>query len=159
MELYAVAAQKNWHRLVLAAVNSLAGSVVATKAQQQAASSAVNVVTPSQQQSHASALKAAATFTAAATPVIQSSYNVTSITKGGTGQYTINFTTPFANSLYGCVVTVELTATFGTSGILGYVQNASRTTNSVIVQVINYVSGVPTVSDPQSTTVLCEGSQ
>lgn len=37
-------------------------------------------------------------------PTIKSSYNVTSITKSGTGQYTINFTTPFANTNYAVVL-------------------------------------------------------
>jgi hypothetical protein len=42
---------------------------------------------------------------------IRSSYNVTSVTKSGTGIYLINFTTPFSDSNY------ATSATFGNVGI------------------------------------------
>jgi hypothetical protein len=42
---------------------------------------------------------------------IRSSYNVSSITKNGTGDYTVNFTTPMADANYACLAT----STYGTS--------------------------------------------
>lgn len=80
---------------------TIAGSVVATKAQQQAASSAANVVTPSQQQSHPSAAKAWVKFNGI-TATGLATYNVSSITRNGVGDYTIGFTTPFANTDFVC---------------------------------------------------------
>ena len=47
-----------------------------------------------------SALKAWVNFQGSGTVVIRSAYNVTSITDNGTGDYTINYTTPFADTDY-----------------------------------------------------------
>lgn len=48
--------------------------------------------------------KAWVNFNGTGTVAINGSYNVSSITDNGTGQYTINFTTAFANTNYSTVV-------------------------------------------------------
>ena len=48
-------------------------------------------------------LKAWVTFNGAATLAIRSSYNVSSVTDNGTGDYTINFSTPFATTNIGYI--------------------------------------------------------
>jgi hypothetical protein len=90
----------------LTAVNSLAGSVIATKAQQEAATSSVNVVTPSTQQFHPSAVQAHAVITGSS-GAIQSSYNVSGVVRNSAGDYTITFSTAFAAATYGCDATSE----------------------------------------------------
>lgn len=44
--------------------------------------------------------KAWVNFNGTGTPAIRASYNVSSITKGSTGQYTVNFTNAFADANY-----------------------------------------------------------
>ena len=77
--------------------------VAAAKTDQQTGVSATLAVTPSQQQSHDSAAKAWANFNGqtcagGSTCAISAGYNVASITRTGTGLYTIAFTTPFSSS-------------------------------------------------------------
>lgn len=90
-----------------ASATSIAGAVVATQAQQEAASAVDVVVTPGRQQYHPSAAKAWFSWTySAGTPVIDQSYNVTSLTDTGVGVVVANLTVamsttkfpPFASS-------------------------------------------------------------
>lgn len=68
-------------------------------------------------------------FNGTGTPAIRSSYNVSSLTDVGTGEYTINFTTPLTTSTYATVVTSG-----GSSGERSILATAySATTSSVNV--------------------------
>jgi hypothetical protein len=131
----------------------------AVKSDQNTGSSTSAAVVPAVQQHHDSAAKAWASFTSASTPVVQQSYNVSNVVKNSTGNYTITFSTAFASAVYGCNITLELTTTFSTSAIEAYVTNGSRSTTNVTIQTINYVSGTPTVADPQSVFISCFGRQ
>lgn len=71
----------------------------ATQAQQEAASATNVAVNPSVQQYHPSAAKAWVRWNNAGT--IAASYNVTSVTDNGAGDWTINFTVSFSSSNYG----------------------------------------------------------
>jgi hypothetical protein len=73
---------------------------VATQADQETGTSIVTTVTPGRQHYHASATKAWVVFNGTGTPAINASYNVTSITDNGTGDYTVNFTTSFSSANY-----------------------------------------------------------
>jgi cytoskeletal protein RodZ len=66
--------------------------------------------------------KAWVNFNGTGTVAIRDSFNVSSITDGGTGRYTVNFTTAMPNANYGsatsigdtpldCVLTVDLVST------------------------------------------------
>lgn len=80
-----------------------AGAVAATQAEQEEGSSTSVMTTPGRQQYHLSSAKAWLNFNASTgTPSIQSSYNVSSITDNGAGNFTINVTTAFsvANSCF-----------------------------------------------------------
>jgi hypothetical protein len=79
----------------------------AAKSDQQAGTSATLAVTPSQQQQqHDSAAKAWAEFgSCTSSPcTLNASYNVSSITRQGVGQYTVNFSTAFASANYACAI-------------------------------------------------------
>ena len=79
------------------------GAVAATQAEQEEGSSTSVMTTPGRQQYHLSSAKAWLNFNASTgTPSIQSSYNVSSITDNGAGNFTINVTTAFsvANSCF-----------------------------------------------------------
>lgn len=81
--------------------NSIAGNVVATQANMEAASSTSLVVTPGRQQFHPSAAKGWCEATTSGSAA--ASYNVTSVTDGGTGLVAINWTTAFSSAAY-CAV-------------------------------------------------------
>jgi hypothetical protein len=65
---------------------------------------------------------------------IRSSYNVSSITKNGTGDYTVNFATPMADTNYSVAGIAAYTA--AGQGYLAYEELASRSTSSVRVETI-----------------------
>lgn len=75
----------------------------ATQAEQEAASSTSVAVSPGRQQYHPSAPKAWCAFNGTGTVAIAASYNVTSLTDNGTGNYGVNLTTSFSSTSY-CVV-------------------------------------------------------
>ena len=51
--------------------------------------------------------KAWVNFNGTGTPAIRASYNVSSITDNGTGDYTVNFTNAFANANYAVIASVS----------------------------------------------------
>jgi hypothetical protein len=66
--------------------------------------------------------KAWVNFNGTGTVAIRASFNVTSITDNGTGNYTVNFTTAFADASYSCVTGIKddtgaaPSISFGSSG-------------------------------------------
>ncbi len=73
----------------------------ATQSDQETGTSTTTAVVPGRQQFHPSAAKAWVIFDASSgTPTISASYNVTSITDGGVGVFTINLTTAFSSANY-----------------------------------------------------------
>jgi hypothetical protein len=86
---------------------------------------------------------------------INGSFNVSSVTRTGTGQYTVNFTTAMANANYSVVLGVNSVtdASFiklGTSG-----GAATLTTTSFPFITTNYAASL---SDPSSAYVVVLGS-
>lgn len=82
-------------------VDELAIATRATQAEMEAGSSANTTVAPSVQHFHPSAAKAWCYFTVSGgTPALEESYNVTSITDNGVGDYTINFTNALETAEY-----------------------------------------------------------
>ena len=77
----------------------------ATQAQQETGTETTAYVSPGRQQYHPSATKAWVNFNGTGTPAIRASYNVSSITDNGTGDYTVNFTTGFSSANFSAVVT------------------------------------------------------
>ena len=74
---------------------------VATQAQQETGTSIVTTVTPGRQQYHPSAAKGWVEFDAAGT--LSSSYNVTSITDTGSGNWTVIWGTDFSGASFSVV--------------------------------------------------------
>ena len=90
--------------------------LAASKSDQQAGSSGVVAVTPAFQQAHDSAAKAWAIITPS-TGAVLAGYNVSSVTRNSAGNYTANFTTPFASANYACTVNGATTTSAGQIGI------------------------------------------
>jgi hypothetical protein len=75
--------------------------------------------------------KAWVNFNGTGTPAIRASYNVSSITDNGTGNYTINFTNAFADANYGVNFTAGDGSTTGAGAAAIYTQ--TTTTSRVFV--------------------------
>lgn len=75
---------------------SMAGAMVATQAQQEAASSVINAVTPGRQQFHPSAAKCWLSYNTITSSTIYASYNITSLSDNGVGNTTVNIGVDFS---------------------------------------------------------------
>lgn len=84
----------------------IGSAATADQADMEAASSTTKVVTPGRTQFHPGVAKAWVLFNGTGTVTISVSHNVSSITDNGTGDYTINFTTPFSGTSFICAGTL-----------------------------------------------------
>lgn len=91
-------------------------------------------------------------FNGLGTVAIRSDYGVDSITDNGTGQYTINFTTNFANADYCAVDSAGYSPALYNAGVMTH----TYTVSSVSVYLELDVAGV---YDYQTVCVLCLGDQ
>ena len=80
--------------------NVVADATAASQAEMEAATSTTVFSTPGRQQLHPGHPKAWVVFNGTGTVAIDAAYNVTSITDNGVGDYTVNFTTAFADGFY-----------------------------------------------------------
>lgn len=108
----------------------------ATQADQETATSTTTYVSPGRQQYHPSAAKFWVAYSA--TPAIDVSYNVSSISSVGTGLVQVNFTTSFSSSAYS-VAAVTTTASFS-----GCVFVQSGATGNCQLQAVNTTTGAGT---------------
>lgn len=113
--------QGNWS-VVPAASDSAKGIIeVAIQSEQETATSTTLAVTPGRQQYHPSAVKAWGNFDASSgTPTTGASYNVTSLTDGGAGLTTVNFTTAFSSANYGGSACCSVSTAAGGFALIGY---------------------------------------
>lgn len=118
------------------------------KSDQTTATSNVLAVTPLHQQDHDSAAKAWVNFVGANGNINSTAFNVTSVSRTSAGNYTITFTTAFANTAYVCHA-----AGAGTQG-WAYVTAQGTTTMSY-----QFVNAGGTATDPTSGEVVCFGKQ
>jgi hypothetical protein len=83
----------------------------ASQAEQEAGSSSTVYTSPGRQHLHPSAAKAWVNFNGTGTVAIRASYNVTSVTDNGTGEYTINFTNAMSSTDYSVVASQSYSGT------------------------------------------------
>lgn len=107
----------------------LSGMAPASQAQQETATSVATFVSPGRQQFHPSAPKAWVSFSGTGTPAILASYNVSSITDNGTGNWTINFLNPLSSANYAVVATLVNLAS-----LMEIVQFGTKTTAGVQIR-------------------------
>lgn len=83
----------------VASLSAVSGDAVATQALMEAGASLVTIPTPGRLHFHPGVAKAWARFDGTAVSVTAAaSYGLTSITDGGTGVYTVNFSTSFSSN-------------------------------------------------------------
>lgn len=132
------------------------GTGFATQAEQEAASSTTVAVPPGRQQYHPSAAKAWVSFNAAGgTPSINGSYNVTSITDNGVGDYTVNWTTAFSTANYAWAGSVKTTSAAQQMSVC-LKEGTSQATTSITIKVY---AGAGSASDADYVNVIAFGDQ
>ena len=117
---------------------------IATQAEQEAASSATQLVAAGRQQFHPSAAKAWAVVTlSGSTPALTTGYNVSStITDHGVGDYTLTFDTAFSSADFAPIV-LPLNPVVGGSAVFWQVTAKATTTVRIKIYSVN-VSGANT---------------
>jgi hypothetical protein len=75
--------------------------------------------------------KAWVNFNGTGTVAIRDSFNVSSITDNGTGDYTVNFTTAMPNANYSCIGTCNINITGNTSRLVSAPISQAPTTTSI----------------------------
>jgi hypothetical protein len=93
--------------------------------------------------------KAWVNFNGTGTVAIRASYNVSSITDNGAGNYTVNFTTAMADANYGATVGVQTPAGYNTVG--STISNVSS--SSVLLGVVGIIGSSNVAADPVQATV------
>lgn len=120
---------------VNAGATAPAYQAMATQAEQEAETSVIAPVTPGRQKFHPSAVKGWVKFNGTGTVTINGSYNVTSITDNGVGNYTVNFTTAFSDANYSaCISWSHEVAGAGQHGVgfLSAIGSAGTYTSSAL---------------------------
>ncbi len=130
------------------AIVASASVSAATQAELETGSSTTVYTSPGRQQYHPSAAKAWCLFNGTGTPAVTAAYNVTSITDGGTGIFTVNLTTAFA------------TANFAAVGGVGnqYVIQLDASSQAAL-QVVTRNSASDAVTDVANISVAAYGDQ
>lgn len=122
------------------ATTSMAGTVRLADQTAMEAETAGRGVTADVLKHHPGIPKAWIVFNGTGTPAIIASYNVSSITDNGVGDYTINFTTAFASTNYACIGSARYTAA-GVAGLFGYSSGTTKTTSAMRIGVSVSTSG------------------
>jgi hypothetical protein len=93
-------------------------------------------------------------FNGTGTVAIRSSYNVSSITDNGTGDYTVNFATALSDANYAVMVSVQSSDAVGTNYSSGYIQSTAYSTSSIRVGCLNSTDGVNDRDTPSYNLVV-----
>jgi hypothetical protein len=125
----------------------------AAASDQETATSTSLFVTPGIQHRHPSAAKAYVQFDSGTGTILGSSTNVSSVTRNGAGDYTINFTNAFSSANYTVIGTL---ANINASTKFILVRSDFRTTTSCRIY-INASNGTPTDSDWVDASVVVYG--
>lgn len=136
----------------------------AVKADQVSASSTTLPVNPAVQQNHPSAIKAWVDFTVAGTTVtVQASYNVSGVVRNAAGDYTVSFTTAFADANYVMAGTANANGVANAQLVVNLYATAAagtgidKTTAHVRILVANASTGTPT--DQGQVNLMFAGNQ
>lgn len=111
---------------------ALISVITGTQTQMQSATLTSVLATPGNMQYHPGVAKAWINFNGSASPSINASYNISSITRTGTGIYQVAFVTPFAGSFY-CAAGLAMTPSI-TNGTL---QNPSSSATGAVLNAVS----------------------
>jgi hypothetical protein len=95
-------------------------------------------------------------FNGTGTVAIRSSYNVSSITDNGTGDYTVNFATALSDANYVCLATASFSA--GWQMAVGFNSNGIKTTTAQQLVTYNVLAASFIYTDSPSVEVSIFGN-
>lgn len=127
----------------------------ATQAEMETATATDRFVPPGRVQNHPGVAKAWVTFNGQGTLAVTESYNVSSVTDNGTGDYTVNFTTNFGSSGYALAGWCTDTDGLGDAIVAG----TPTTTKTTSACQISICSAGPFRFDPLRACVIFFGDQ
>ena len=131
-------------------------AIAASQADQETGTSTTTVVTPGRQKFHPCASKAWVNIVVAGgAPSVAIGYNVTSISDGGVGIFTANFTTSFSSADYACSATGRATSAENQHVD---VSNATAPTASAL-QVKCWNASAGSAVDLPNVYIICFGDQ
>ncbi len=121
----------------------------ATQAEQEAASSTTVAVTPGRQHFHPSAAKFWGSVSGGATPVLDASYNMTSITDSGPGRLGATIATDMSSANYAPFVAIEPSTTTPTAntGVIAVIRSGTKAAGTIEFNVFDTAL---TARDPTS---------
>lgn len=125
---------------------------IADQTLMEAATNLLTAVPPGMVQHHPGVAKARVNFNGTGTVAIRASYNVTSITDNGTGDYTVNFTTPFSDTNYSCYGLAR--AASGTTALMVGANNAGTKSASAMQIAVDNFADSQTDSPEVNVTFL-----
>ena len=126
-----------WTQVFAPASDTVAGLIeIAVQSEMETGTSTTLAVTPGRQHFHPAAAKAWVCFNGSGTLAIKRSYNVTSVTDNGTGDYTVNFTTALSDANY-CVVGSAKGDASNVVGILYAPNGGTKSTTQLQVRTAN----------------------
>lgn len=125
---------------------------IATQANQETGTSTTTLVTPGRQQYHPSACKSWIKFNGTGTIAIIESYNVTSITDRGTGQYTVSFNVDFSSTGYAIAGCIQRT---GDASAVSYDDATAMLVGDCYIEATNNLG----FTDPNQVSLLAFGDQ
>lgn len=136
---------------------AVSGTTAAAQSDQETATSTTTFVSPGRQQYHPSAAKVWCLFNTVTTTTILASYNVSSLTDGGAGLTTINFTTSFSSANYGIAgISQGLSGTADRNLIVDISYTTNPTAGALAVMVGNSANAL---SDVPRVSIICFGDQ
>jgi hypothetical protein len=138
---------------------TVAGNMVASQAQMEAASATDVVATPGRLRNHPGVAKAWAYVTfSGGTPTLQASHNVASITDNGVGDITVTYTTACSSALYAAIAQIAGVDASAQAGPQANVKTLA--TGSARVQVLQATNSSNTTAIAQDInfmlTVFCD---
>lgn len=100
-----------------------------------------------------SSVRAWVNFNGTGTPAVRASYNVSSITDNGTGDYTVNFTTALPDNDYSFMGAIGIGATNSSAQVVklwnGDDVDTYMLTNSVRIKTVQTTASTDNLVDPQ----------
>jgi len=131
---------------------------LATKAEAEAGTDSARVAALDQLKHHRGVAKAWVQFTLeTGSPVINDSYNVSSITDLGSSGFEVNFTTPFANADYCYVASAQWNTDSVAAGGVSRKASDAKTTTKIQMRAVNTTNGADT--DLHETCIAFYGAQ
>lgn len=143
----------------VAATDSAAGLLqLATQSEMETGTAVDRAVVPGRMQHHPGVAKAWVVFQGTGTVTVLASHNVSSVTDNGTGDYTVNFTTPFSSANYVATGNGRYT-TAGQIAIVAIKSDTAPTASACRLLTFGHYGGGSGVNDLTSVHVAFLGDQ